>query len=101
MQTWFWKKLGDGMMASQPVKHIQDAFQKLSETAGEPDEMAVFTRRDLTGLHCELHAYFSPAASEIARTFGAQPCERPPRRGLELLAGDQRCWALLFPDKQE
>lgn len=101
MQTWYWKKLGDGEMATQPVERLKEAFQELFESAGKPIDMAVFTRRDLTGLHCELHAYFPPAASEIACAFGAQPCERPPRRGLDLLAGDQRCWALLFQDKQD
>jgi len=101
MQTWFWKKLGDGMMAYQPIKQIEEAFQVLFEAAGEPIEMAVFTRRDLTNLHCEVNFYFSPVAGEIARIFDAQPCERPPRQGLDLLAGDQRCWSILFPDKQE
>jgi hypothetical protein len=56
---------------------------------------AVFTRRDAGDLHCRVSAYFSPAATAIARQFGAAPCARPGRRGLELLAGPDSSWDLL------
>jgi hypothetical protein len=60
--------------------------------------MAVFTRPETEGrLHCEVIAYFSPAAQEVAWAFDAQPCEKPARAGLDLLAGDQGCWSVLFP----
>ena len=53
--------------------------------------MAVFTRPDVEGrLHCEVMAYFSPAASDVAKAFDAEPCEKPARMGLGLLAGMKR-----------
>ena len=36
------------------------------------------------------------AAKEIAKAFAAQPCEGPARAGLGLLAGDERCWSVIF-----
>ncbi|MDQ2693115.1 MAG: hypothetical protein M3Y68_13840 [Chloroflexota bacterium] len=65
-----------------------------------PPEIAVFTRLESEGrLHCELVVYFSPAAAELARKFGASPCERPAPAGLALLAGDVRAWSALFPER--
>ena len=62
--------------------------------------MAVFTRQESQGrLHCEVTAYFSPAAGELAHAFDAQPCEKPPLTDLALLAGDRRAWSVLFPEK--
>ena len=62
--------------------------------------MAVFTRPESEGrLHCEVIAYFSPAAHEVAEIVEAEPCAKPARAGLGLLAGDPSCWLLLFPDQ--
>ena len=48
--------------------------------------MAVFTRPESEGLpHCEVMAYFSPAAQKVAEAFEAKPCEHPARAGLGLL----------------
>jgi hypothetical protein len=61
--------------------------------------MAVFTRHESEGrLHCEVMAYFSPSASEAAEAFDGQPCAKPARAGLGLLAGDEESWSLLFPE---
>lgn len=69
--------------------------------AGKPPGMAVFTRPESEGrLHCEVMAYFSPGAREIAIAFDAEPCEKPARAGLGLLAGDERAWHLLFPESR-
>ena len=99
MDDWFWKSLGDGLTASEPAAEIEAAFQPLFAQAGNPADMAVFTRYESEGrLQCEVTAYFSPAAAGLARKVGAQPCMRPARAGLGLLAGDARCWPVLFPD---
>ena len=99
MDTWYTKDLGDGIMASMPAEQIKQAFQQSFQDGGAPPEMAVFTRLESEGrLHCEMMAYFSPAAREIAIAFEAQPCGKPARAGLGLLAGEQACWALLFPE---
>lgn len=98
MSTWFSKQLGDGIVAHTPSTEIEEAFRPLFAAAGNPAEMAVFTRYDSEGhLQCEVTAYFSPAAAAVARVFDAEACARPARDGLGLLAGDQRCWSVLFP----
>jgi hypothetical protein len=99
MKPWYSIALGDGMMASMPSAEIEKIFQPLFESAGKPVEMAVFTRHESEGrLHCEVIAYFSPAAAEIAKIFDAEPCEKPSRAELGLLAGDKQVWSRLFPD---
>jgi hypothetical protein len=49
-------------------------------------------------LYCEVIAYFSPAAASVAQAFDAEPCEKPARAGLGLLAGDPASWLALFPE---
>ena len=95
---WYSKEIGDGLMAYEPSEQIIKAFQAGFILAGKPVEMAVFTRHESEGrLHCEVLAYFSPAAASIARLVEAEPCEKPSRGGLGLLAGDEGCWPVLFP----
>ncbi len=97
MKHWYSVSLGDGMMAPVPSAEIEERFQAAFVPAGKPPEMAVFTRSESEGrLHCEVIAYFSPAAAEVAKDFGAQPCPKPERTGLGLLAGDEQAWAVLF-----
>ena len=98
MQTWYSLSLGDGMMAATPIAEIESAFLPLFSAAGTPPEMAVFKRLESEGrLHCEVIAYFAPAALKVAILFEATPCEKPARTGLDLLAGDERSWSVLFP----
>ena len=102
METWYSVSLGDGMMAVVPSAEIEALFMQLFTVAGSPPEMAVFTRYESEGrLHCEVMAYFSPAAWEVAKAFDAQPCEKPSRTELGLLAGDQRSWLVLFSEHEE
>lgn len=97
MDDWYSVSLGDGMMASMPSDEIQSAFGRLFPDGAIPSDAAVFTRLESEGrLHCEMIAYFSPAAKEIAEMFDAQPCEKPARAGLGLLAGDERAWSFHF-----
>ena len=98
MNAWFYKSLGDAIMAAGPAEQIRAAFLSLFESEGRPSEMAVFSRTDSEGrLHCEISVYFSPAAAEVAKLFDAKPSERPLKAGLDLLAGDQDSWSVLFP----
>jgi hypothetical protein len=99
IRPWHSISLGDGMTATMPSAEIETLFPPLFSAAGEPAEMAVFTRSESEGrLHCEVIAYFSPAAAGLAKIFDAQPCERPARAELSLLAGDESCWGRLFPE---
>ena len=101
MDTWYTLSLGDGVMAGTPSAEIQDLFQRSFAAAGNPPEMAVFTRPESEGrLYCEVMAYFSPAAQDVAKAFDAKPCAKPVRTGLGLLAGDERSWSTLFPESQ-
>jgi hypothetical protein len=100
MDTWYTKGLGDGMTASIPSDQIKDAFLRSFQAEGMPLDMAVFTRLESEGrLHCEVMAYFSPAAREVAKAFDPQPCEKPSRKGLDLLAGDAYAWSVLFDER--
>ena len=98
MNSWYSLSLGDGITSSIPAAEIEEAFAGRFAVAGRPAEMAVFTRAESEGrLHCEVIAYFSPAAQDVAEAFDAEPCEKPSPQGLGLLAGDSSCWSLLFP----
>ena len=99
MNSWYSLSLGDGMMAPTPSDEIEKSFSQVFQRAGSPPDMAVFTRPESEGrLYCEVIAYFSPAASEVAKEFDAEPCAKPLRMGLGLLAGDERAWSVLFPE---
>jgi len=100
MEIWYSKELGDAITASMPSAEIEQAFEQVFVTAGKPLNMAVFTRQESEGrLHCEVTAYFSPAAKDVAHAFDAQPCARPALDNLALLAGDTLAWSVLFPEK--
>ena len=102
MESWYSTDLGDGITAAIPTAEIEQLFVPLFMAAGKPSDMAVFTRAESAGrLHCEVIAYFSPAAREIAKAFDAQSCQKPERAGLGLLAGDPRCWSVLFPEEYD
>ena len=101
MTTWFYKHLGDGMMADEPAEQIRAACEAQLKAGSTPHDFAVFTRAESEGrLHCEVIAYFSPAAAEVAQAFEAKPCVKPVRAGLGLLAGNPQCWVVLFPENQ-
>jgi hypothetical protein len=100
MASWYSINLGDAIMAATPSAEIEESFLASFNAAGKPSNMAVFTRAESEGrLHCEVIAYFSPAAQKVAYAFDAQPCEKPARAGLGLLSGDPRCWVVLFPQE--
>jgi len=85
-----------------PTAEIEEAFVDALAAAGSPLEMAVFTRPESEGrLHCEVMAYFSPAAREVAEAFDAEPCGKPARAGLGLLVGMEECWSVLFPEAEK
>ena len=101
MDSWYSKQLGDGMMASMPSAEIEEIFLPLFESAGRPVGMAVFTRNESEGrLHCEVIAYFSPAAVDVAEAIDAEPCDKPGRAELGLLVGDKGAWSALFPESE-
>ena len=93
MKTWYTLSLGDGMTSGMTSAEIEEAFA----AARRSPAVAVFTRPESEGrLHCEVIAYFSPATAALAKQFGAEPCVKPSRAGLALLAGDEMSWSVLF-----
>lgn len=101
MDMWFSKNLGDGIVAWEPLGHLEELFLAIYEQAGSPKEMAVFVRHESEGrLHCEVKAYFSPASAAVAKKFDAEPCQRPSPDGLSLLAGCEDSWSALFPERR-
>ncbi len=99
MDEWYSLNLGDGITSGTLSAEIEKAFKQAFADAGKPKEMAVFTRFESEGrLQCEVFAFFSPAAKRLAETFDAEPCERPARSELGLLAGEPESWSLLFPE---
>ncbi len=99
MPSWQVSNLGDGLMAWEPLQRIESLFHTTFSNAGEPVDMAIFSRHETTaGLHCEVRVYFSPAAAELAGQFDARSCARPQRPGLNLLAGDALAWEQLFDE---
>jgi hypothetical protein len=98
MRTWFSLTLGDALVAWEPLGQIEKLFAIAAASGTDAGERAVFTRYDSEGrLHCEVTAYFSPAAADVARQLDAMPCERPSRDGLSLLVGTEESWFKLFP----
>ena len=99
MNTWYSATLGDGMWAPTLSAQIEKEFLAAFDKAGKPTDMAVFTRNESEGrLHCVVIAYFSPAAYAVAEAFDVEPCEKPSRTELSLLAGDPNCWVFFFSD---
>lgn len=99
MDSWFTLALGDGIIATVPLGRIEEEFVTRYSAAGTHSNAAVFVRYASEGsLHCEVSAFFSPAAADLAQAFDAEPCTKPARHGLQLLAGDPACWKRLFPE---
>ena len=93
---WSYITYQDGAEASDSQDKIKIVFLKYFTTSGAKEGMGVFLRRDV--LQQTSTFYFTPAATSVAKVFGAFKCEQPPRLGITLLAGPDTCWSL-FPDK--
>ena len=99
MSAWFYKHLGDAMMAFEPLGQIEALYQSAYRGAARPKDVAVFVRHDSEGhLHCRVEVYFSPASALLAKEVGADPCEKPSINGLGLLIGSEDSWSVLFPE---
>lgn len=97
MSSWHSKALGDGVAAAAPSMKILEAFSPLYIAAGQPADMAVFSRYDLEAN--VVTVYFTPGAAQLASLFGAKPCDKPSSEGIGLLVGDARAWKLFFPER--
>lgn len=97
MTHWYSLSLGDGLTSGILASEIEERFSRDVQAGGVHEEMAVFTRAESVGqMHCEVIAYFSPAAGEAAQAFEARPCNPPDPKGLTLLVGDKSVWERVF-----
>ena len=88
------------MLTSDQQDRIKQLLLSAYADAGNPKEMAAFTRHESEGrLHCEVKIYFSPMSVAVAREVNAEPCEKPSPDGLSMLAGAQDSWRVLFPER--
>ena len=95
MSTWFSKALGDGVDALGPTTQIQQSYAALEFATRLPIDCAVFSYYDLRAN--VVTVYFTPSASQLAKTYGATPCDKPENKeGFSLLNGDMRVWTILF-----
>ena len=100
MSAWFTKNLGDAMLAGEALAQLEELFVSVYGQSGSSREAAIFVRHESEGrLHCEVKAYFSPAAVMVANKVDADPCARPSRDGLSLLIGSEDSWQTLLPER--
>ena len=97
---WYGLYVGRGEAAHDPSMKALAMFLVAFIAAGQPLHMAVFSQSadpDESGRE-DVTLYFSPSAAEALRRHfpGIAPCDRPARGDLQLLAGDQNCWPILF-----
>lgn len=97
ISDWFTKNLGDAMLAGDALAQLEVLF--LATYSGAPGKAAIFIRHESERhLHCAVKAYFPPDAAIVARAVDADPCVKPSRDGLSLLAGTEDSWQALFPE---
>jgi hypothetical protein len=102
MDPWYYKNLGDAMLAQESLDRIEAAVRSADRNALDSGQIAVFVRHVSEGrLHCQVEVFFSPASFIIADQFGAAACAGPDVAGLGLLAGSEAAWSRLFPADTE
>jgi len=88
------------MLVGESLTEIEQQFLAACAEAGNPAEMALFTRHESEGrLHCDLMLYLSPASFAVAGDIGARPCNKPSSNSLALLVGSDDSWQALFSER--
>lgn len=99
--SWYVLNLGDAMLATEQEEQIREQLERVYPESCASDSFAAYTRHEADGrLHCEVKIYFSPTASEIAKSFNARRCSQPSHIGLSLLAGSETALEILFPEEE-
>ena len=97
---WYKLSVGNGITAEAPSLKAIEVLLPALLSAGQPLDMAVFLKDGPDSFSKQnITIYFSPSAAlAICKHFpDASPCEKPSKVDLVLLAGDRRCFDLLFP----
>ena len=103
MSTWFSWEVDGGPTYGRRIEKIQEAFWPLFAAAGSPKDMAVFSGSrwvestpEQRGYYTHT-VYFSPAAQQVAESFGAVPCAKPSSASFE--CGHQEALFIFFPNR--
>lgn len=76
---------------------VEDSWKlawAVTQSGDETDCSSAIFQRCVAGDRPTL--FFTPAAHDLAETFGAVPCERPSPTDMTLVAGDERAWQVHF-----
>lgn len=99
MSSWYRLSVGNDQMAFEPTRQIQQIFMSRFLMDKPGSGRALFSSYDAGADN--LWLYFSPAASDIAQRFRAEPCDKPaPRTPIGLLAGEGDALAVHFPQQE-
>lgn len=75
--TWRRLDLEDAVLAQTQLAGIAERAREAYESAGRPEGWGVYCRHVSGELHCRAEVYFSPAAGDLGRALGAEPCAEP------------------------
>lgn len=97
MASWYRLDLGNGQDAYGPTQRVMQAFMATMIGVGPGSGRAVFSRYDLQADNVEL--FFTPEASDLAKSMGAVACEKPAptRDRLGLVVGEDGELGRRFP----
>ncbi len=88
MQNWFYKNLGDAMLADDSLQQIKQLFLRTyPDPKQQSDKAILYCHLSEGRLHCEVMVYFSPGCSSMAQALAADPCHEPSNSDLSLLVG--------------
>jgi hypothetical protein len=92
--TWYsWQMKGGEEITEDTWRRLWD----VAAADGVDYTNAVFSRPQGNG---DVMLFFTPAARLLAESFDAQPCDKPDRAGLRLVAGDRRAWQAHFGERR-
>ena len=86
------------------IAEVGSAFREMYGTppgASTKHDPCVFYSTNSDKGRVTVTLYFSPAAVDLAKRFGAEECANPSKHGLSLLVGDPVCHALVRKDSMQ
>lgn len=78
--SWYRLSLGDGVWAPQAISELEQSFLDFFEAAGQPKEMAVFSRPS-PRVDCSARSWPTSPRRRVSLRATVEPsCARRPRR---------------------
>lgn len=94
MKNWFSASHGSALPACNACMAMQHTYIAFFAFRDIQIEVTIFHEYEARSR--TYAAFFSRYAMHLAIYFGASPCDARDPEGLELLAGDDRCWGEPF-----